>query len=94
MVASFWLSPRWLCFYWDGNGAFLPWFVCVLTMAAFGWMFSTALLTIPVEKLVNGNTQLISWLSTAVVFLMLGVLLVSFPELCLSPSPCRSDQEP
>ena len=39
-------------------------------------MFSTALLTIPAEKLVNGDTQLISWLSTAVVFLMLGVLLI------------------
>lgn len=50
--------------------------LCVLTMLAFGGAFSVGLLTVPVEKLLRDNTDLSSWLSIAVVFLMLGVLLV------------------
>jgi len=50
--------------------------LCVLTMLAFGGVFSVGLLTVPVEKLLRDNTDLSSWLSIAVVFLMLGVLLV------------------
>jgi PAS domain S-box-containing protein len=48
----------------------------VVTMVAFGGAYSTGLLVIPVEKLVNDATNLSSWLNSAVALLMLSVLLV------------------
>lgn len=49
--------------------------VCVLTLAVFGAAFSTALLVVPADRLVSNNTEPSSWLSMAVIFLMLGALL-------------------
>ncbi len=50
--------------------------LCVLTIVALGGAFSIGLLAVPVEQLVRDNTELSSWLSAAVVFLMLGSLLI------------------
>ena len=50
--------------------------LCVVTTVAFGGAYSTGLLAIPVEKLAQDNTDLSSWLNSAVAFLMLSALLV------------------
>jgi GAF domain-containing protein len=48
----------------------------ILSFLAFGWAYSRGQLVIPVEDLVQNNTNLSSWASSAGVFLMLGSLLV------------------
>jgi PAS domain S-box-containing protein len=50
--------------------------LCIVTLVAFGGAYSTGLLAIPVEKLVNLNTDLSWWLNSAVALLMLSALLV------------------
>jgi len=50
--------------------------VCVVTMAALGGFFSAGSLGVPVDRLVRDNTTWSSWISTAIIFLMLGALLV------------------
>jgi GAF domain-containing protein len=47
----------------------------ILTLLVFGWAFSTGRLVIPPGDLAATNTSLVSWLSTALDFLMLAGLL-------------------
>jgi PAS domain S-box-containing protein len=63
-----------LLFGWRG-GVFAL-ILCVLSIVTIGWFYSHHLLSVPIEKLIRTNTELSSWLSTTLVFLVLGFLLV------------------
>ena len=50
--------------------------VCVLTIVAFGWVFSSGRLTVEVEQLVTSSTDFVSWISIAIIFLLLSSMLI------------------
>ncbi len=58
------------------RGGILSLLLAVLTVAAFGWAFSTGRLFIPIEEQAN-SADSTAWFSGSIVFLMLGTLLVS-----------------
>ncbi len=58
------------------RGGILSLVLAVLTVAAFGWAFSTGRLFIPIEEQANSANST-AWFSGSIVFLMLGTLLLS-----------------
>jgi anti-anti-sigma regulatory factor len=50
--------------------------LCILTIAAFGWAFSSGRLTVDPQRLVTSNTDFISWISITIIFLLLSNLLI------------------
>ncbi|MBN1994637.1 MAG: STAS domain-containing protein [Anaerolineae bacterium] len=50
--------------------------LCILTIIAFGWAFSNGYLTVESERLVASATDFISWISIAIIFLLLSSMLI------------------
>lgn len=68
MLASLFLGRR---------GGMVALGLCILSLVIIGGLFLGNVVSIPVDRFVNNNESLGSWLSTAIVFIMASALLLS-----------------
>jgi GAF domain-containing protein len=51
--------------------------VSLVSFLGMGWLFSQEILVVPADELIFVNTDFGSWLSTTIIFAMLGILLIT-----------------